>query len=319
MKVGRRLKLWLKLAISLALVFYLCRLIDFQAMKGALTRVDISFWILSTILGVASIVIHAWKYSILVKNTEIEHSVSQMFRINLITRFYALFMPTALGTEAVRWCKVTGGRKDGTGFLAATLFERSIFVSLLLAAGLIPFLIYPSPDDNLEQLIFTTAPILISALVLCLIFISYFVFSSFQEMVRSVSAKILPAKKWGEWLKIRVHNFGLSQGSPYLYFRIILLTIAWLMIYILRVYFLTRAVDVPLEIIDISWMASLVLLLQMLPISFSGIGVREGAYAYIFAIFGLPPESGILVGLLFFMQMLVYAAMGWIVELSGKA
>ena len=61
-------------------------------------------------------------------------------------------------------------------------------------------------------------------------------------------------------------------------------------------------------------MGSLVLLLQMLPLSFAGIGIREGAYAYLFSLYGLAPEAGVLIGLLFFSQMLILAGLGGVLQ-----
>jgi hypothetical protein len=62
------------------------------------------------------------------------------------------------------------------------------------------------------------------------------------------------------------------------------------------------------------WIGSLVLLLQTIPISFAGIGLREGAYAYLFTFFNLPPEKGVLIGIFFFSQMLIIAFVGGILE-----
>ena len=62
-------------------------------------------------------------------------------------------------------------------------------------------------------------------------------------------------------------------------------------------------------------MGSLVLLLQTIPVSFAGIGVREGAYAYLFTVFGLAPEKGVLIGIVFFSQMLILAGIGGLLEL----
>jgi hypothetical protein len=61
-----------------------------------------------------------------------------------------------------------------------------------------------------------------------------------------------------------------------------------------------------------------VLLLQTLPISFAGIGLREGAYAYLLTLYGLPPEKGVLIGILFFSQMLIMAFVGGVFELTDK-
>ena len=102
------------------------------------------------------------------------------------------------------------------------------------------------------------------------------------------------------------------------YAGIIGLSLVWQIFYISRLLMLIQAAALPLNIVDILWMGSLVLMLQTLPISFAGIGLREGAYAYLFTLYDLPPEKGVLIGILFFSQMLIMAFVGGIFELLDR-
>jgi len=65
-------------------------------------------------------------------------------------------------------------------------------------------------------------------------------------------------------------------------------------------------------------MASLVLLVQVLPISISGIGLRETAYAFLFEIQDLSPEKGVLLGIVLFSQMLFTSSIGGALHLLSK-
>ena len=71
-------------------------------------------------------------------------------------------------------------------------------------------------------------------------------------------------------------------------------------------FFLFKALDLPLNLIDVVWMASLVLILQGLPVSIAGLGIREGAYGFLFTLFALPSEKGVLIGILFFTLLFVF-------------
>ena len=68
---------------------------------------------------------------------------------------------------------------------------------------------------------------------------------------------------------------------------------------------------------EAAWIGSLALLVQVLPLSLAGVGVREGAFAYLFGLFGLPPETGVLVGLLVFSQMLAIALVGGLLRFQA--
>jgi uncharacterized protein (TIRG00374 family) len=98
----------------------------------------------------------------------------------------------------------------------------------------------------------------------------------------------------------------------------VFLALIWHLLFLLRVYALFLSLEVPLDFIDATWMASLVLLVQVIPVSFSGIGVRETAYAYLFKMQNLPLEQGALIGILFFSQMLFMSLIGGVLELSSK-
>ena len=68
----------------------------------------------------------------------------------------------------------------------------------------------------------------------------------------------------------------------------------------------------------ILWISTLVFFLQSQPVSFAGVGVRESAFAYAFGLYGFGQEAGALVGLLFFAQMAVYAAIGGVLEITDR-
>jgi len=87
---------------------------------------------------------------------------------------------------------------------------------------------------------------------------------------------------------------------------------------ILRIVFLFRAVGVDLALLTIIWIGSLIFIIQILPISFAGLGVRESAFAYAFVLYGLNPEAGALVGILFFGQLVINACFGGVLEFSDR-
>jgi hypothetical protein len=83
-------------------------------------------------------------------------------------------------------------------------------------------------------------------------------------------------------------------------------------------YFVILSIHVSLSLVHLTWMVCLVLLLQVLPISLNGIGVRETAYAFFFEVLSLPPEKGVAAGLLCFTHMLFMSAIGGLLQLLSK-
>lgn len=313
----KRISLIFKLLISGILAIYLTVRVDWQIIYQSFTNVSIWLYILSVILTLISVYCLAWKYNLLIRNTAIEHSTPLLAKIQLISQFYALFIPSALGPAAVRWYKVTKNQSGRALFLASTIFERSTFIFTLLLFGMIPLFFYPS-NQGIADLRNRIFPFVILIFGIIIFIFSYFMSIQIQKHLKSHILKLLPTKWHNKFSTILNYNFSLKDPGPSLFIKIFFLSFLWQTFFLFRLYFLFQAARIPLTIVEVAWMGSLVLLLQIIPVSFAGIGVREGAYAYLFTLFALPREQGVLIGILFFTQMVLIAAIGGILEIIDK-
>jgi uncharacterized membrane protein YbhN (UPF0104 family) len=278
-----------------------------------MASIDAGLYVLSTFLAVFSGIIVAGKYYFLIKGSAINHSLASLVKINFVARFYALFLPSAVGREVVRWIKVTRNKKGKAQFLASIVFERLTFLFVLLFCGMIPLFFYKS-NPAIEILRMRVLPIAAVGTCLVSVFILLYIFPPIRDLIKSLTYSTLQRIR----LKLNVdsyfENHNLKKMNANIFASILGLSIIWQIFFICRLLVLIKAASVPLGFMDITWIGSLVLLLQTIPISFAGIGLREGAYAYLFTLFNLPPEKGVLIGILFFSQMLIIAFVGGILE-----
>lgn len=87
---------------------------------------------------------------------------------------------------------------------------------------------------------------------------------------------------------------------------------------IIAFYLLSRSVGVDLPIVFIGWIRSTMILSKMIPISVSGLGLREGTTLYILSAYGSPTEIALAFSLLVFVVSdLIPAFIGGILELRG--
>jgi uncharacterized membrane protein YbhN (UPF0104 family) len=312
-----KLKIALKIGLSGLFVGYLSFKVDYSAMAAAVKQIDLSFYLWSTLLAVLSNFFIAGKYYILIKESPIDHSLFSLVKINFISRFYALFLPSAVGREVVRWMKVTRNQKGRSSFVASIVFERVTFLLMLLLCGSIPLLMYGSTPELLA-LRLHLQPWIILVLVIIAALLSLYVSAKVRFLAKSVAGRIF--KQLFDKFNIGtfIESFALHNMQAAYYAAIVGLSLVWQIFYVSRLYTLMKAAALPFNLMDIVWMGSLVLMLQTLPISFAGIGLREGAYAYLFTLYDLPPEKGVLIGLLFFSQMLIMAFVGGIFELMDE-
>ena len=309
-------KILLRILISGLIVAYFSFKADWQIIFEAFTKINLIWYVTATCIGITGPIIMACKYHLLVKNTKLKLSLPRLIIINFISRFYALLLPTALGPEAVRWYKVTKSKQGRSFFLAATIFERTLFIVILLLAGTIPLFFY-TQNHNILLFRQTIFPTIIACYIILTFLLIFFLVPKLQEPFKQLIKKYAKLSTDSIFYKF-LNNFKIHHLSGKLTLLLIGLSLLWQLVLIFRIYFLFLSMSLSVTIVDVTWMGSLVLLLQVIPVSFAGIGVREGAYAYLFTLFDLPPEKGIIIGILFFTQMLILSGIGGILEIFEK-
>jgi len=303
--------------VSFLLIGYLALHLEWRVTLDALKEANALYYVFSTLLLLILVCLNSFKFSLLIKGTSINKSMWFLVKVNFISRFYALFLPSGVGRGAVRWYKVTENKKNRTLFLAVTLFERLMHVLLLLLVGFIPLFIYSS-NGEIATLRTNIWPIMIVLIAGASIGMAYFLSPSSQEFLKGKALRFLPAPGKGKSITEFLDKCTVTHLSRPVFLFVLLTSFLWVVVFTFRVFLLSVSLGLPLHYIDLAWMSSLVLLLQLIPISFAGIGIREGAYAYLATVLGLSPEKGIVLGLLFFSQMLIVAFIGGLLELTEK-
>ncbi|HDQ41913.1 MAG TPA: flippase-like domain-containing protein [Desulfonatronum sp.] len=305
-------KLFLKIGVSLFLLAFFAIRADLEAMSAAFTGIQPAWYILSLLAALSGPLIMSGKYRLLIARTSLDLPFFRLVAVNFIARFYALFLPSALGPEAVRWYKITKNKKGKSFFLAATIVERLFFLLSLFACGAIPLLL--APDPTVQTLAARLWPALAITSLGFMLALTYFFWPGLQRVMQH---RVITMLRLSQESKVRIFlgNFSLKNLSLRIVGMLLAYTLLWQASFLARMYFLFLALDLPFGFLDVTWMGSLVMLLQVVPVSFGGLGVREGAFAYLFTLHGVQTEAGVVVGMLFFSQMLILCFVGWLCQL----
>jgi hypothetical protein len=86
---------------------------------------------------------------------------------------------------------------------------------------------------------------------------------------------------------------------------------------IFLILFLAHAVLAGLNFVQIGWLRSAVVLVQLLPVSFSGLGIREGTFVLLSEPYGVTGALAVSMSLLLFGKNLFIGAIGGIIELQS--
>ena len=310
----QKLKLPFRITISTAFLLYIVHIVDGDKFYAGLKGIRPGFYLVSLGLLMVNSVILAAKFKILLTPSGIRQSLLNLVKINLISRFYALLLTTAVGQGVVRWYRTTKHQKNKLAFLPVLIIERaSFFFSLCLFIVGSWFFLANADSRELGNRLLPVA--LFGLLGLPGI---YFVAALFFKPEAPANAPNRNNKSIRNRILAIYASFSIFKGQSGLVLVSTGIAFIWHLTYLLRVFFLFAAVNVVIDLPHLCWMASLVLFIQVLPVSVNGIGLREGVYAYLFSLAGLPVEKGVLIGTLFFTQMLIASGTGGMIVLCSK-
>jgi uncharacterized protein (TIRG00374 family) len=308
----------IKIVLSLLFLAYLSFKVDLPLVLRSLSSVEPSWYTLSLLVLLVNNLVLAQKYKIVMKPSGIYQPVLKLLQINFICRFYSMFLTTAVGQGVIRWHMTTKNQEGRLKFLAVMLFERSSFLFALLFAFLVStFLV---PNAKAQEITNRIYPFLVLGLCGLLLFYFFLNYPPLYLAARNLisrpnttSTNTLAGK-----LSRLMSTFSIFYKKKAVLSSSLFFAFLWQFLFLLRIYLLIISIKVPLGFVHLTWIASLVLLLQVLPISLNGIGIRETAYAFFFVMFDLPPEKGVLTGILCFSHMLFMSMIGGVLHLLSR-
>lgn len=131
-----RLKLLSRVVLSVGLLALLACSIDLGEMASLLVGVRWEFFAFLLALSLIDRLLSAWKWRILLSAHGNTLGLWPLFRIQMTSGFFGLFLPTALGMDVLRMVAISRCSANPVQAVAASAVDRgiSVFVSLFLAA-----------------------------------------------------------------------------------------------------------------------------------------------------------------------------------------
>ena len=87
---------------------------------------------------------------------------------------------------------------------------------------------------------------------------------------------------------------------------------------IVSVYVLAMGMDIDISLLSLIVFLPLIILIAMIPVSISGIGIREGAFVFFLGTMGIPPDKAMTLSILWFLSIVIAGIWGLYVYLRFK-
>lgn len=278
----------LKIAVSLALLAYLLSTSNLSALRDRVRHSDTVLMGLAVALYALILVLSTWRWRLLLKAQGYQAPMGQLSASYLVATFFNNFLPSNIGGDVIRVKDSSPLTGCTTTSLAVVAIDRIIGLGALYLLALLAFVLGSSALQNLLG----AAPAL---LLLTAVFgVLAYVFFKPGTARRLMAASGLGKHVWAQ------ERFDIVQGAVHIYrermaavwgaFGASLALQALVVCYYFEV---ARALRIPIPLSACFLVIPLCSLLQTVPISFNGWGIRESVFIVYFGQLGLPRESAL--------------------------
>ena len=239
-------------------------------------------------------------------------SLATIFLTLFSTSFYGLLLPGALTGGAVTWMKYVGhGAKAGPALVSIVVNRTSELLTVAVAG-----IAYWVMDRYLSGAAAIGFALLTATFLLC-IYLLLFGRSHYVSLLVQHGARIGPLARsflYGKLSAFAHHLARMRELPRRTVVWVLLTTLLQDLLSVAGLYAFSRALDLELAFLTVAWMRAAIHFVVLLPLSLSGLGVREGMLVLLTAPFGIAASSAVAWSFLVFAGTLLAALGGGLVE-----
>lgn len=296
-----------KIAVSVALLALLFSRVDVSKLWANARQASPAWLMLALAFYVVTILATVWRWWLLLEAQEIDMPFRALYASMSVALFFNNFLPSSIGGDVVRIADTAKVARSKTLATTVILADRTMgMMALVLVAATGVTLVTYGGHAQL--------PVWPSALWAA--FTSGMLAGAFMLGSPAGVAWILRPLTvlHPEWVTVRIgsittalRRFRMHMGKVASCFGGAVIV---QMLTVIFAWATARALGIPIHAYDLAVVVPLAGVVQMLPVSVNGFGVREAMYSVYFTRIGLPIESAILLSLTTTAIVMVYSLTG---------
>ncbi|MDQ1519250.1 MAG: glycosyltransferase 2 family protein [Actinomycetota bacterium] len=304
-------KFWLRLGVSAGLLVVL--IINVPDLGGIVphrhhlrTALLLGAAVIVTFIGV---VLSAWRWQRVLAVFDVDVPVRTLTFYYLAGLFVGNVLPSTIGGDVLRVARVSNDTGSTTTAFASVALERLTgFVALPLLV-FVGFAIRPSLlDADHAWVALLVASITLAALSLILFLAGH----------PRLAGRFAGNTNWTRFIGAIHLGVDNLRHRPRQALSVLLTAVIYQGSVVAAVALIFRTLDLPVPLAAACSYVATVAMVQVLPLSFNGLGVREGMLVYLLHPIGVSEGQAIAAGLLWFTSMLVVSMFGAPAFASGS-
>jgi uncharacterized protein (TIRG00374 family) len=277
-----------KLAVSLALLTYLLSSTDLGALYRRVRSGDTMLLAAAVALYTLILLISTWRWRVLLRAQGFEAPLRRLSASYLVATFFNNFLPSNIGGDVIRVRDSSALTGSKTTSLAIVAIDRILGLGALYVLALGAYLL---GGDTVRGLV-GAAP----ALSLLAIVFGVLAYVFFRPGIARwlLSKSGLASHEWArrrfETVQAAVHVYREQMAAVWLAFGASVALQALVVVYY---YDVAHSLRIPLRLSACFLIVPLCSLVQTVPVSFNGWGIRESVFILYFQQLGLPRDSAL--------------------------
>lgn len=307
--------LWLviKGIISLTAILFILNRINLDEFAKVFFSASLPLFLLAFLFAVFVWVINTHKWQLLLLTLEVRYNFNKLLKLNFVALYYSLFLPGQVSGEVVKGLKlIRANKEDAHNILTSILMDRITGLFTLVLIALLGLVVASSPGAD-HQLKLLVVIVLLGLTLFFLLILNNRIAVLLKRLNLPVFMTAnLRRHLYLTWEAFRSYKKDLSSLGKVFGYSLLFQLLATFINYLVCL-----SVGVAISFLALLWIVATVSLLQMLPISISGIGVREGLFVFLFGQYGVCAPEALAVSIMIFAIQVLSGLIGGILEFTG--
>lgn len=299
----------LRTGVSLTLLIFLATRVDGGQLAAAAWSIDLPLAALAFGCTVPAWLLNTYKWQRLLLAQGQRASFLHLLGLNYAGIFYSVVLPGQMGGEVVKGVWLARAGAGGGQAAVSILVDRLTGVASLGLLGLAGLLLAPAV---------AMAPLMLWVpAIACLLALGPLVLLAAgapgRFLALPIAAPLLPLlRRFLLPLRDAVASYRGARGTLA---AALALALGFQGLVTLSNYIAARAVGVDIPPLALLWIVALVSLVHLVPVSFAGLGLREGAYVILLQQYGIALAPALTLSLAVFAIIVLQGLVGGLAEL----
>jgi uncharacterized protein (TIRG00374 family) len=309
----------LRIAVTAGLLAFVISRVDLRDMWDHLRVLDARLLAFGYALHLAMVALNAWRWQMLVQAQGTRVGLGRLLSYYFVGIFFNTFTPTSIGGDVTRVIDLSRHTGRRASALASIMVERIIGLFVLLPVSLFGLAAAYSHIHSGRSVLLYLEALLVAVLLAAFALVRV-------DRARGLLARVplIGPLVTRPGVARRVANvqeaLDVYRGRGALLWRVFAISVASRVVWILSCWVFGIALKVNAPLASYFLVIPLVEVARMVPISLSGLGIRETAVVALFGLFGVAAAAALALSILIYAPFLVNGLLGGaIYALRGRS